>query len=148
MIFIPPVDGDCMCGQVRIRVRANPLITMACHCRGCQRLSASAFSLSALLPADAVDVAGETAIGALHGASRYEYCPHCLNWLLTRPAGAPLVNVRPSMFDMPAWSAPFIETFTREKLSWATTPAKHSFPGYPPDERYGALMAEFAAQLA
>lgn len=27
-----------------------PILTMACHCRGCQRMSASAFSLTAMFP--------------------------------------------------------------------------------------------------
>ena len=39
-------EGGCRCGRVRLRVEAPPLITMACHCTGCQRMSASAFSLT------------------------------------------------------------------------------------------------------
>lgn len=135
-----------MCGQVRLRVSAPPIMTMACHCRGCQKLSASAFSLSAMMPAEAVEVMGETAIGALHGESRYEYCPRCLNWLLTRPAGIPFVNVRPSLFDVEAWSRPFIECYISERLPWARTTARHSFPQFPGPEIYGSLMAEYGAQ--
>ncbi len=141
-----PIEGACMCGQVRLRVSARPVITGACHCRGCQRLSASAFSLTAIIPADGVEVMGETAIGALHGESKYEYCPRCLNWLLTRPAGMPFVNMRPTMFDVPAWSTPFMETCVAEKLPWANTSAKHSYPGYPPESDYGRLMQEYAEQ--
>lgn len=141
-----PVEGACMCGQVRLRVSQPPVITSACHCTGCQKLSASAFSLTAIIPADGVEVIGETAIGALHGASKYEYCPRCLNWLLTRPAGMPFVNVRPTMFDVPAWSTPFIETCTADKLPWAKTSAAHSFEAYPAESDYGRLMAEFSAR--
>ena len=139
-----PVEGSCMCGQVRMRVSAPPIMTAACHCRGCQRLSASAFSLTAMIPAEGVKVIGETAIGALHGPSNYEYCPRCLNWLITRPAGMPFVNVRPTMFDIPAWSTPFMETCVSEKLSWATTAAQRSFDQYPAEEDYGPLMQAFA----
>ena len=35
---------------------ARPLITMACHCTGCQRMTASAFSLSALYPSGGFEV--------------------------------------------------------------------------------------------
>ncbi len=44
----------CMCGQVRMRVSVPPVMTMACHCKGCQKLSASAFfSLTAMIPSEA-----------------------------------------------------------------------------------------------
>lgn len=143
-----PVEGACLCGQVRMRISAPPLITMACHCTGCQKLSASAFSLTAMIPAAGFTVLqGKPQIGALHGASHYFYCPHCLNWLYTVPAAAPqFVNVRPTLFEVPAWSTPFIESFTSEKLAWASTPARHSFERFPAPEQYGMLVAEYAAQ--
>ena len=143
-----PIDGACMCGQVHMRVSAPPIMTMACHCTGCQKLSASAFSLTAMIPAPAFEVTkGEPQIGALHDASQYFYCPNCLNWLYTKPAGLDaFVNVRPTMFAAPEWSKPFIETCVSEKLSWASTSAKHSYDQYPAPDAYGALMLEYASQ--
>jgi len=136
-----------MCGQVRMKISAPPIMTMACHCKGCQKLSASAFSLTAMIPAEGVEVVGGTAIGALHGESKYEYCPRCLNWLLTRPADVPFVNIRPTMFDVPAWSTPFIESFVCEKLSWARTSAVRSFDQFPGAGDYGMLMQAYAARV-
>jgi hypothetical protein len=137
-----------MCGQVRLKVSSPPIITMACHCKGCQKLSASAFSLTAMIPNEGFEVTkGEPAIGALRGASQYFYCPNCLNWLFTRPAGMDtFVNVRPTMFDIPAWSTPFMESFAAEKLPWVTISAKHSFDRFPAPDQYGMLIAEYAAQ--
>lgn len=145
-----PWDGGCRCDQVRIRISAPPLATMACHCTGCQRMSASAFSLSVLvLAADFAVTAGEPVIGGLHGEDRHYFCPHCKSWMFTRPGGIDhLVNVRPTMLDDHAWFVPFIETYTREKLPWATTPAAHGFAGVPATDEYAALMAEFAARGA
>lgn len=144
-----PVEGACMCGRVRMRVSAPPIMTMACHCTGCQKMSASAFSLTALVPTEAFEVvSGETQIGALHGASPYVHCAHCLNWLYTAPQGMPFVNVRPVLFDAPAWSTPFAETCVSEKLPWAKTSAKRSFDAYPPPDQYESLMAEYAAWSA
>jgi hypothetical protein len=144
-----PVEGACMCGQVKMRVSAPPIITMACHCKGCQKLTASAFSLTAMISIDGFEiVAGQTQVGALHGANPYHYCPHCLNWLYTGLAGAPFVNVRPTMFDVPEWSAPFIESYITEKLPWARTSARHSFAQFPAEADYGRLMAEFAAHTS
>jgi len=144
-----PVEGGCMCGKVRMKVNAPPIVTMACHCRGCQKMSASAFSITAMIPAAGFEVIkGETQIGALHGESKYHYCPYCLNWLYTAPAGSPFINVRSTMFDVPLWSTPFIESYVSEKISWATSGARHSFEKYPTPDRYGPLMAEYAAWSA
>jgi hypothetical protein len=142
-----PVEGGCMCQESRMRVSVPPIITMACHCKGCQKMSASAFSLTAMIPVQGFElIKGKPQVGALHGESKYVYCPKCLNWLYTAPAGAPFINVRSTMFDVPAWSTPFIESYVSEKLPWAKTPARHSFEKYPTPDRYGSLMEEYAVQ--
>lgn len=141
--------GGCRCGKVRFDVDGGPLITMACHCTGCQRMTASAFSLSALYPADRFRVTtGEPVIGGLKGEDvKHHFCPDCMSWLFTRPAAFPdFVNVRATMMDDCSGYAPFIETQTAEKLPWATTGAAHSFDRFPPMEAFPALMAEFAAK--
>ncbi len=139
-------DGGCRCGQVRFRVIGAPLVTMACHCTGCQRMTASAFSLSALYPSSNVEVVqGEPVIGGLHGATRHFFCPHCMSWLFTRPEGLDdLINVRATMLDDAKGFTPFMETYTGEALPWAKTPAVHSFETLPPMERYSDLLEEFA----
>ena len=143
-----PMDGGCRCGQIRLRISAPPLLTMACHCTGCQTMSASAFSLSALIPAQAFAVIkGEPVIGGLHGAARHYFCPHCMSWMFTRMQGLDaFVNLRPTMLDDHSWFTPFVETYVCEKLRWAVTPAKHSFEKFPAMEAFGGLMGEYAAR--
>jgi hypothetical protein len=140
--------GRCRCGRVTFEISAPPLLTMACHCRGCQQMTASAFSLSAAIPSDSFRVTGgDPVIGGLHGSNRHYFCPYCMSWLFTRPEGLDvLVNVRTTMLDDRRWDAPFVETFTSEKIAWASTPAKHSFPEFPPVEAYEGLIAEYQAQ--
>ena len=141
-----PVEGSCRCGRVRLRVGKAPILTMACHCAGCQKMTASAFSLSAAIPSDAFEVEGETVIGGLHGAAEHHFCPHCKSWLFTRPEGMDwFVNLRPTMLDGAPWTTPFIETCVSEKLAWATTPAVHSFAQFPPMEDYEGLVAAYQA---
>ena len=143
-------DGGCRCGQVRFRISAPPLITMACHCTGCQKMTSSAFSLSVLTPAAGFAVTeGEPVLGGLHGATRHFFCPHCKSWMFTRPDGAEhLVNVRTTLLDDPSGLEPYMETMTAEKLPWASTPAVESFEGFPPVEAYAPMMAAFAAARA
>ena len=141
-----PWDGGCRCDRLRIRITAPPLVTMACHCAGCQRMSASAFSLSIAVPSDGFAVTrGEPVIGGLHGYSRHHHCPHCKTWVFTRPAQLDfLVNVRATMLDDHAWYRPYVETCRAEGFPWASTGAVHSFPAIPADEVFAPIVAEFA----
>ena len=145
-----PLTGRCRCGRIVFEVAKPPLITMACHCTGCQRMTGGAFSLSAAFPADGFClIAGDPVIGGLHGELQHFCCPHCMSWLFTRiPAAAFMVNVRSPMLEGADWKAPFVETWTSEKLPWVTTPARHSFPGLPPQEAWPGLIAEFQAEIA
>ena len=138
--------GRCRCGQTEFEVSSEPLITMACHCIGCQRMTASAFSLSVLYSSDGFKVTlGEPVIGGLHGATRHYFCAYCMSWLFTRPEGMDeFVNVRTTMMDDAQFYSPFIETYTSEKLPWASTPAVHSFNKLPSLEDFPALLSEFA----
>ena len=144
------MDGGCRCGRVRFRVSGAPLITMACHCTGCQKMSASAYSLSAAIPSEGFEITqGEPVIGGLHGASRHYFCPHCMSWMFTRPEGVDFfVNLRPTMLDDTSWFTPFIETFTSEKLPWAATGAPHSYETFPPYEAFDGLIQDYGAQAA
>ncbi|SMC82529.1 GFA family protein [Rhizobium sp. RU36D] len=139
-------EGACRCGQLRLKAHGAPLITMACHCEGCRKMTASAFSLSALYPQDAVEVSGlEPVIGGMHSELHHYFCPYCLSWVFTRAEMmGPFVNVRATMLDGADDLAPFIETCVAEKLSWVTTPAVHSFEVFPPMERFPELMAQYA----
>jgi hypothetical protein len=111
-------------------------------------MTSSAFSLSVAIPTDGFALtAGATEIGGLHGEPQHHFCAWCMSWVFTRmPRLGDFVNVRTTMLDAPQALEPFVETFTREKLPWATTPATHSFAGFPPMEAYERLIAEYTAR--
>ncbi|WP_372001063.1 GFA family protein [Tistrella mobilis] len=140
------IAGTCRCGTVAFEVDGRPLITMACHCRECQHMTGSAFSLSSLYLSDRFRVTAGTPVARRVGQmATHHFCPDCASWLFTRPDGMDeLVNVRATLLADAAGFRPFIETWTADKLPWVTTPATHSYPGFPPMEAYPALLAEFA----
>lgn len=143
-----PLSGSCRCGRVEIRVSKPPLVTTACHCRGCQKMSASAYSLTAVISADGFAVTkGEPVIGGNHGPDIHHYCcEHCMTWMFTRAEGMDwFVNVRPTMLDETAWFRPFMETYTSTKLAFAETGAVRSFAGFPKMEEYEGLVKEYGA---
>ncbi len=113
-------------------------------------MTASAFSLSALFRAEDVSIdLGETQIGGLHGAQRHHFCAHCLTWAFTRPEGMDgFVNVRTPILEGVADMAPFIETYTSERLPWLRIPAARSFERFPAPSDFPRLLAEYAAQNA
>ena len=146
-----PWEGGCRCGQIRIRVTKPPILSGACHCTGCQAMTASAYSLTLSLPADGFEVtAGEPVVGGLHGpVSHHFHCAHCKSWIFTRAEGFEwFVNLRPSALDDHRWFAPFVELWTREKLAWAATGAKHSYETSPEMAEFETLMKAYAAEGA
>ncbi|MCO6393068.1 aldehyde-activating protein [Aliihoeflea aestuarii] len=143
-----PLAGVCRCGQIAIRVTRLPLLTSACHCAGCQKMSSSAYSLTSTFPVEGFEVLeGEPVIGGLHGTDVHHYfCGHCMSWMFTRPAGMDwFVNVRPTMFADTGWFRPFIETYTSQMLPFAQTGAMKSYERFPEMTEYEGLMKEYDA---
>jgi hypothetical protein len=145
-----PWSAGCRCERLRMTISAPPVVTMACHCTGCQRMSASAFSLSILVPASGFAITqGETEIGGLHGPSQHHHCSYCKTWAFTRPDGMDgFVNLRATMLDDHAWFSPFVETCRAEGFPWASTGAVHSFPNILPPEAFGPIVSQFLREGA
>lgn len=141
-----PLDGGCRCGRVRFRLNAAPMLTMVCHCKGCQRMTGSAYSLSALAASEAFEVtAGEPVLGGMKASPKHHHCPDCMSWVFTRMDDAPhLVNVRATLFDDTDWFRPYMATCAAEKLAWVEVPVARSFDGFPGMEDYPALLQGYA----
>jgi hypothetical protein len=139
-------SGSCRCGHVQFEARPPAFMTAACHCKGCQRMTGSAFSLSVMYAADNFQVTqGEPVMGGLKAFPAHYVCPECSSWVFTRiatPTGE-LVNVRSTMFEYDDHARPFIETCVAEKLNWVQVGATHSFDQFPPGDQFGALIGEF-----
>ena len=144
-----PMEGGCRCAQIRFRISVAPILTSACHCTGCQKMTGSAYSLTVTIPDSGFDITeGKTAIGGIHGDIEHHHCPQCMSWVFTRPPDKTMnfINVRATMLDDANWFVPFVESYTSEKLPWVQTPARHSYEKFPPMEKYERLMTEFMTQ--
>jgi hypothetical protein len=139
-----PALGRCRCDEVEFRISSPPLMTGACHCRGCQRMSSSAYSLSVAIPTPGFEVTrGEPVIGGLRNPDqKHFFCPSCMTWMFTR-AMPEFVNVRATLLDDATWFSPFMETWTRTRLPWASTSAVRSYSEFPPMEDYENLISDF-----
>lgn len=145
-----PLVGSCLCGDMRLTVTMPPMLTFACHCRDCQKLCASAYSLSAMIPSDGFSLDGpEPVRGGLGDTIRHHYCcARCKTFLFTRIGGVDArVNVRATLFDDTSWLVPFLEVMTDEKLPWVHVPTTHSFARHPTSQdEMRRLIADYAAQ--
>lgn len=124
-------------------------MTAACHCRGCQKMASSAFSLTVMVPAASFRVvSGEPVKGGAKGPELdHMCCPECHSWMFTHIIGMDdFINVRPTMFGDASWAKPFIETVTRDKLPWACTGATHSFEVFPEMAELPGLLQAFASR--
>lgn len=143
----PPFEGSCLCGSVQVRATASPLLTLACHCRDCQKLSASAYSLTTMFPSDSFSCTGALITGGLGSQGRTHYfCKSCLNFVYSQIGGADQrINLRTSVLNEAASFEPFIELMTDQKMPWANVPAVHSFSQFPESlDALQALMSEYS----
>ena len=49
---MPTIEGGCLCGAVRYRSDAEPVMQVVCHCETCRKNSGSAFSMNVAVPQD------------------------------------------------------------------------------------------------
>ena len=112
-------------------------------------MSASAFSMSAMIPDSVFEVSGAAPVlgGLRNPELRHYFCPQCMSWMFTRFIPG-FVNVRVTMLDETAWFVPFIETWTKTRMAWLAPVAAHQFGEFPAREDFPGLVAEFARTLS
>lgn len=70
------LSGHCLCGQVQVSVRGEPVRVGICHCTNCRKESGSAFTYYAIWPAQQFEHTGETV--EFRGQRRCPQCGVCL----------------------------------------------------------------------
>src|SRR5260370_42137837 len=53
---MPTIEGGCLCGAVRYRSDAEPVMQVVCHCETCRKNSGSAFSMNVAVPQDRLPI--------------------------------------------------------------------------------------------
>ncbi|MDF0595102.1 GFA family protein [Psychromarinibacter halotolerans] len=141
-----PATGRCQCGALTFEITAPPFATSACHCRDCQRMTGSAFSLTVMTPAEGFRVTGGEAVrGGLGTGHRHMHCAKCLSWVFTQPQGVDfLVNVRTPMLDAPPTEVPFMETKLSDAMPFARLGAPHGFDDFPTGDDIPGLIEDYA----
>ncbi len=115
-----PITGGCLCGAVRFRITAKPLLPCYCHCTMCQKLSGGPFMTFATVPFEGVSYTKgkPTAYESTPGNVRL-FCGSCGSPLGARVAeDAKLVVFHLGCLDDPNLIKPELHGYTSTQLSW------------------------------
>jgi hypothetical protein len=128
-----PLEGGCQCGAVRYRLSAPPLMIYNCHCKNCQKITGSAFVVSAsVLESSFVIVKGtpkRIEWTADSGNRRFgDFCGDCGSRIVNgQVPSMGVLSLRAGTFDDTSWVEPVGDIWTRSAQPWV---------------RFGPLTAE------
>lgn len=124
-----PIEGACQCGGVKYHLLEAPLMVVACHCKECQKLSTSAFSITAMVKASSLKFEGEMSewrrpadSGNVSGA---KFCPTCGNRIYHFNPDEPdmiKLKLKPSNLSDTSIINPTAHVWVSEKQDWYDIP--------------------------
>lgn len=118
------ITGGCLCGEVRLRIEAQPLAVRTCWCRLCQYLGAGSATVNVCFPAEKVHVTGALSWYANKADSgndmRRGFCPNCGTAVFSVAEQRPhLTFVRAGVLDDTSIAAPQATIWVQEAPEWA-----------------------------
>lgn len=142
------IAGGRQCGAVRYTLMRGPHAVYACHCRECQKQSASAFALSIPIAADDLAIEGELAacerLAASGSTTRCWFCRKCSVRLYHQSARAPgRPTVKAGTLDDTSELSSVAHLWTSRKQPWVIlNPTIPAFETQPED------LAAWRAEIA
>jgi hypothetical protein len=119
-----PQTGGCQCGNIRYEITEAPQLVYTCHCKDCQRLTSSAFSLGIIVAESALLLSGvePRPLQRMADSGRTNtrlVCPECGCWVCSPPRDG-VARVRAGTLDDTSWLRPTRHIWTRSKQPWVT----------------------------
>ena len=119
-----PRTGGCLCGAIRYETVGDPVFTLRCHCRDCQRQSGAAHVPAARVPNSGFCILQGTPrryVTKADGGNEIVrvFCGDCGTPLYVQVATRPdLVGLRVCTLDDPSWFRPEADIFMRSAQPW------------------------------
>ncbi len=130
--------GQCLCGQVRFTIDAEPVRAVMCWCRDCQYIASGSATVNLLFPDGAARYEGEVAtfVKTADSGNTVErgFCPSCGSQLYSRTIAPPVIpmRIRAGTLDNPGLMAPEAAIWTSSAPAWVTfEPGMKIFPKAP-----------------
>ena len=119
------IDGQCHCGHVKYEAEIDPARVSICHCTDCQRLTGSAYRVTAVTQTASIRLTGSppkvyTKYGD-NGRPRFQsFCPECGSPLFTSGEGedAALTGIRVGTINQRRELRPSRQIWCRSALPW------------------------------
>jgi hypothetical protein len=105
-------SGTCLCGQVQLSVRGEPLRVGICHCTDCRKESGSAFTFYGVWQIGRFDQSGETS-----GFQGRRFCSRCGSRLFS--LGDQEAEIKLGILsDAPTALVPRYELWVKRREPW------------------------------
>ena len=122
-----PLTGRCQCGAAAYTISADPVAVYVCHCRECQRQSASAFGISVSVPKAHFHLErGEVRTWSRQTDSgrtlHCQFCAVCGTRLWHEGPGWDVLSVKGGSLDHPVDLGSAIHIWTARKLPGVVIP--------------------------
>ncbi|MEM9684491.1 MAG: GFA family protein [Pseudomonadota bacterium] len=135
--------GGCLCGAVRYECGGDPIFSLQCHCRDCQRSSGAPHVAAVRMPADDFRIVSGTPKHYVAKADSgneitRSFCGDCGTPLYIQVSTRPdIVGVRVCTFDDPSWFRPEANIFVKSAQPWdSMAPEVPAFDIYPTGKSY------------
>ena len=117
------IEGGCLCGAIRYKTDAKPIMTVLCNCKNCQRQAGSAFSIIVAVPRGALQVQGQPTIYNDTGDSGMrvvrKFCNQCGSPLISEPEATPKLDwVKAGTLDDTSWLKPTVNLWCDSAQAW------------------------------
>ena len=115
-----PLEGGCLCGQVRYRINALPRDAGYCHCRMCQRAAGAPVVPWLSVASSALAwTEGEPAVYRSSEKAERLFCPRCGTQLGFREVALPeRLDVTLASLDDPEAVRPSHHIWTASRIGW------------------------------
>lgn len=144
-----PQKGGCHCGALRYELSAPPMMIYNCHCANCQKITGSAFVVSATIPEAAFAfTSGEpkkVEWMSDAGNKRFGYfCGDCGSRIAHgQIPSIGFLSLRAGTFDDTSWVEPVGDIWMKSAQGWVR-PLPLTSQGQPTD--YGPFVDAYQAQ--
>jgi hypothetical protein len=112
--------GGCLCGAIRYRVTAAPMVTSYCHCRSCRLATGAPAAAWVILPRDGLVFDRGAPVGyASSPGKRRTFCGTCGTSLTYERDDRPdSIDIHTATLDDPDAFPPVREIWLEEKIAW------------------------------
>lgn len=143
------LTGGCQCGQVKYRLKEEPLALYACHCLDCQKQSSSAFGMSMWMHREAVEFySGQLSFWTTRderGAQKIcAFCGNCGSRIYHAAGDEPkILSMKAGSLDDTSWLQPTCHLWTKRMQPWVRIDSKYDkcYASEPPNDE--ELMRQY-----